>query len=122
MFYSVEYKHYNRPRQKAIVQANNEKEATLLFNNPEEIGKTAEILEVKSARRITKGWRVTYENDVDFLVVGETLDNVDLTKPDNEVVLSIRGKRKIIKVKDIVSSTKPPKDKNVMRSNRRISY
>lgn len=122
MFFSVVYKNVGRSKKKSIVKANKKDEAISIFYDPNEIGKEhVEVYEVKPAKRITKGWNVSYESESGFLMTGKALQEIDLTDENNEAPLIIGNKRKvIIKVKDIVSSSRPSKDKNVM--GKRVFY
>lgn len=76
MFYMVTYKPIGKSTKKTLVKARNEEEAKLMFNNPDEIGKTAEIKEVKIAKRIPKGWHVTFEKTDGFPITGKTTEDI----------------------------------------------
>lgn len=122
MFYGVVYKSVGRSKSKSIVRASTQEEAISIFYNPNEIGKEyVEIYEAKPAKRITKGWNVSYESDPGFVVTGKALKEIDLTDENNNVELMVGNKKKVtISVKDIISSSRPSKDKNVM--GKRVFY
>jgi len=113
MYFTVDYKPLNRPRKKNIVKAQSSEEASLMFNNPKAIGKTAEIKEVTKAKRIPAGWDVLVQKKGNpFPVTVRTTKEIPLDNP--EELVTLKGFKNPVKVSEIVGAFKPSKDKGVM--------
>lgn len=116
MFFNLKYKTPGKPSRQSIVKASTKEEAILTVNNPNEIGLNAEVKEIKEAKRVPKGWNVTYENN-GFPVIAKTNQEIDLTDGSADVALLIGGRRKVVvKVNQISGAFKPGKDSGVMKT------
>lgn len=115
-YYYVRHKNLYRSEGASVVQAETPDDAAKLFFDPEAVGKTAEVREVRKAKRIPKYWNVMVENNEGFLVTYKTRREIPLNNPYLRVPLIVRDEKRIeVYVKDIVSASKPNKDKNVMK-------
>ena len=116
-YYYVRHKNMMKSEGASVVLAESPEEATKLFNDPEDVGKTAQVREVRKTKKIPKNWNVAIMNKNGFLSSFRTYKDIPLDNPELVVQLTVREKQKIdVKVKDIISASKPSKDKNVMRS------
>jgi len=115
MLYSVTYKAVGKGKKTTIVKARNEELAAKAFNDPSEVGKTAEIKEVKKAKSIPKDWFISFQKGREgFPLTGKASGEVKLSEVDT-VTLIVGGKRKVeVKISEITGAFKPGKDKKVM--------
>jgi hypothetical protein len=111
----MRYKNVGKPARQTIIKANSKEEAIKTVNNPDEIGLTAEIKEIRTAKRIPKGWMVSIGVPNGFPITAKTNEEISLEDDNLMVSLSFGSRNRSFKVKDIVGAYKPGKDKGVVK-------